>query len=795
MKINSITVEGFRGLLGVHKYELDGKSLLLYAQNGMGKSSLIDAIDYFRNTNVNGQLEQLKAREYGGIKTLKHLNKVGDGEVSISFTENKSGTRKVTDKGAQAPSLAKIIEQSTEYDWIFRLSDIMKVLDATPGQRYESIANAVGILPLMNISKKMDSVKRWSQDNPYGYQMKSLFQEITSLLGTSVFSKDEPLFIEKLCEKYKIEYDLKFINNFNELKSKVKEHKNDIKDQTGVKNAEIAIFNLDEVLEEIAKLNNQHKDLEETDQKLKELQIQSNAASLFKLLEASTEYLHDHQPENCPVCESIKIDWQKQKDRIRTDLINNKSYITLSKRIEEIKSEINSSEKSIGITLTKVQTNFKSILKESKESKFAATALELKTMSLLELDTAIRELKQLLGTFVSSTISTTNLESLINLERDIEEIEKHIGAYEVLALKNEIHATFASQIADTAKSFSKFCIDEMDSRFADVVERAQEIFSEIVDNPMLETGISVAHSFKVVPIKAREITLLMNYLGRENVAPTGYLNESWMRAYGLGLIFSLIERGNKTFPVLVLDDVFSSFDFPNQRRIANFLAENFKHFQLIITTHDAYFNKCMKDAIKRNNSNTWKTIEAYNYDRRLGQVSYKNSLTEIEEIDELLMTAVKATGVANPIRIFFEDWCRIHCDLLSVSLPFKGEISTSGYDLGELWPPLQKAIKPHFSGQLGSIKLLDEIEKNRSDLSFGSHGQINFNEHSPVEEYRTLWENIKRLNNLLSCPICKGKGKHGYMRIVRGGILVCHGVNGKNPKDNCNGTSYNFPLF
>jgi hypothetical protein len=792
MKIESILIEGFRGLLDSHTYQLDGKSLLVFAQNGWGKSSFVDAIDYFRSKSPNGQLGHLNAREYGGIKSLKHLNKVGDGQVSITFTNKKSDTRKVTNKGGAAPALAIFINTLTEYDWIFRLSDIMKILDAAPGERYEKIANAVGILPLMEISRKMDSLKRWGQNNPYNQNLQTICQELAKILQSPVQKINEQHFITCLCGKYHIEYDAKTVHNLASLKLKIREQKNKLKDQTGIKNAELALFQLEEILKKASSLEKLKDELKHAELDLKSHQSYSGVVSIIKVFEAASQYLHEHHPDNCPVCESDQFNWQTQKDRIDSELNKNKVFTALTKRIEEVTTKIASLETPLNDSLEEAETTIATIMKYLKEDKPAAATLELKPMSMVELISAVEELKSQLSAFVLNAEKTSNLENLINIERDIEDIERYIMLYQTTVQKQELFSTYASQIVLTADSFSNYCKSEMETRFEEVIERAQEIFSELVDNPLLESGQPAAHSFRVVPAKARELNLLLDYLGNKDIAPTGYLNESWMRAYGLSLVFALIEKGNETFPVLVLDDIFSSFDFPNQKRIANFLANNFKHFQLIITTHDAHFNKSMVEAIRRSNNNSWKTIEAYNYDRENGHAYYKNSLTEVEKIDGLFDMATHATEVSNPIRIFFENWCRIHCDLLSVSLVYKGEILNAGYDLGELWPPLQKVIKIMFAGHQESILLLDKIERDRSLLSFGSHGQNNYNEHSPVTDYKVLWDNIKKLDNILRCPECNKKGKFGYMRKNKSGTLICHGPIGRNQRDSCDGTSYNF---
>ena len=47
VKINQINIRAFRGIRDL-ELELDGKSLILRGENGTGKSSIVDAIEFFR---------------------------------------------------------------------------------------------------------------------------------------------------------------------------------------------------------------------------------------------------------------------------------------------------------------------------------------------------------------------------------------------------------------------------------------------------------------------------------------------------------------------------------------------------------------------------------------------------------------------------------------------------------------------------------------------------------------------------------------------------------------------------
>jgi len=71
MKIKKIKISWFRGAADPVELDLNLKSLVLYGENGAGKSSFVDAIEY--NIN-NGRINHL-AHEYSGKKQEKAVIK------------------------------------------------------------------------------------------------------------------------------------------------------------------------------------------------------------------------------------------------------------------------------------------------------------------------------------------------------------------------------------------------------------------------------------------------------------------------------------------------------------------------------------------------------------------------------------------------------------------------------------------------------------------------------------------------------------------------------------------------
>src|SRR3989338_4163853 len=81
-KIKEICIKAFRGIPDLHLL-LDGKSLIICGENGTGKSSIVDSIEFFFTGNVShlSGVQKLSMSEHAPHTKFKPE----DVEVDISF--------------------------------------------------------------------------------------------------------------------------------------------------------------------------------------------------------------------------------------------------------------------------------------------------------------------------------------------------------------------------------------------------------------------------------------------------------------------------------------------------------------------------------------------------------------------------------------------------------------------------------------------------------------------------------------------------------------------------------------
>jgi recombinational DNA repair ATPase RecF len=100
IKINNLTISGIRGIQNTINLSLNGKSILLYGENGSGKSSIPDAIEWLYKNSV---LHLAKNAEINLKEALRNLytDKAINSEVSITYNQNFTISKKLFYRGSK----------------------------------------------------------------------------------------------------------------------------------------------------------------------------------------------------------------------------------------------------------------------------------------------------------------------------------------------------------------------------------------------------------------------------------------------------------------------------------------------------------------------------------------------------------------------------------------------------------------------------------------------------------------------------------------------------------------------
>jgi DNA repair exonuclease SbcCD ATPase subunit len=157
VKIKTIDIHAFRGIPDF-ELQLDGKSLLLRGENGTGKSSIVEAIEFF----FTGKISHLEGTR--GLSLQQHAPHVNfepdDLNVELTFNPgNVSLNRTFTSSHSPPEQLKDYFQITQNGTFIMRRSQILTFIMSKPAERFRAIGSIIGVEPLDEIELEMMRVR------------------------------------------------------------------------------------------------------------------------------------------------------------------------------------------------------------------------------------------------------------------------------------------------------------------------------------------------------------------------------------------------------------------------------------------------------------------------------------------------------------------------------------------------------------------------------------------------------------------------------------------------------------
>ena len=148
MRIESITLEWFRGAADAVTLEPNCKSLVGYGANGSGKSSFVDAVEYVLN---HGRIRHL-AHEYSGRhqeKGIPNTHKPKDRKtwLRIEFEDDSKLKVEISENGSSTSTGDDAISMDT-WDYrrtILRQDEVAEFIHDTKGDKYSALLPLLGL--------------------------------------------------------------------------------------------------------------------------------------------------------------------------------------------------------------------------------------------------------------------------------------------------------------------------------------------------------------------------------------------------------------------------------------------------------------------------------------------------------------------------------------------------------------------------------------------------------------------------------------------------------------------------
>lgn len=158
MRIKSLQLSWFRGAADPVSLEPNCKSMVVYGENGSGKSSFVDAIEYILN---NGRINHL-AHEYSGKRQERaihntHKPQGRTTEVIIKFKDNSELKTEIKQNGTSTSSGAEAIAMNS---WsyrrtVLRQDEVATFVHDTKGDKYSALLPLLGLDQMANAAENL----------------------------------------------------------------------------------------------------------------------------------------------------------------------------------------------------------------------------------------------------------------------------------------------------------------------------------------------------------------------------------------------------------------------------------------------------------------------------------------------------------------------------------------------------------------------------------------------------------------------------------------------------------------
>ncbi|MDO9154281.1 MAG: AAA family ATPase [Paludibacter sp.] len=778
-KIKSINITGIRGVREGLNLSPDKKSLLIYGDNGTGKSSITDALEWFYNDSI----EHLAGEEVGGkgknalrnvfLKPsdeakieIQYSNKLLDNEKSINnslktFNSNSS------------KEFSNYFNQSQSENLFLRYRDLVQFIIATKGDKLKHLQNIIGFNQVQELRSLLKLVGgRIARGiKAGGYSNKRSAQQAILLesLGQNITSSKQ--FFEtalKVITPLKVEKEIK---SFKDVKTALKS----IETNEETKVVELIVFHnkitdtLTDLEIEIDNIHTLYKDYYKSYIALRKDADKISKLQLLALLSEGLKVLKkDIVKDNfCPLC-------QQEKDKL-------KLAQELNQRVEdlqEIKAEQDKLNEECEELTKLLRNNYTVINALLKEKHLAEKENEDTKKKIEQIQNSIKNIGEDLK---KDVFSTEPLKEFSLIKIDTKEIKGLIDNAKLKSkaladsikgnIKLQIH-TKLSRALDAYMAHKKLEREEdvltkqqitFESLYTDFIKRQEEalegfltMFSDEINSYYVEMNPNEkVEDIQLVPIKDKNdelsgITIEYTFYNERQTPPVALLSESHINCLGLAFFLASVKAFNKENEFFVLDDVISSFDSTHRTRFIRLLINKFSDFQIILLTHEKDFFDIASSEAKRNN---W-LITSLSWTAEKG-ASFETPRIDLRTKIEDKFKAKNIDGLGNDIRHYAERQLKQIAYNIEAGLVFRFNDKNEERMMNELLSSVQSRVNKQSPADLKTKNNIDSILASPILIGNKTSHDNTFKEN--INDLEVFWEDVKKLIKTFYCSEDKCK--------------------------------------
>jgi energy-coupling factor transporter ATP-binding protein EcfA2 len=549
-------------------FEKNKKITIVYGENGTGKSTICDALE-FLSKGVVGSLE---GKGLGKVERYWHSTGKKPADLAIKLKTTKGEWDGLLNK-----SKPVILPDSPRPQVeILRRHQILKLVTDQANKRYDAIKPFIDIEGIEKSEAALRKLVKEENDtiNLAAARLEenqiALDQhwEQTGKAGDSALS----------WAKFEIAKDATQLNDES------------LRLQEFVKVCSLLIEEDKRMKDGVFSAAKANEELQSSLVRLQQEQarITDNTKSLVEILTAAQRFFQQHpKPNHCPLCGSAEFaselpsqvadqlrSIRSLESALKTQQTAEQSAAAAQKQVERqldkllsaaqsLANSLETSAPSAGLPISVEARQAIQILQANPHEPQAQTALSQQTQELLaRAQEASSQQKQKIGFLTSLRNAVENYETNFHLHQAR------------AALLPNLESALAS-VEQTRRQF-------VDDILRDISQRVGELYEAIHPGEGLDKVILLLD-----PDKRASLEIRSDFPGTQDAAPPGaYFSESHLDTLGLCIWLAMAERENPAEKILVLDDVIGSVDEQHAERTVELLYQESQKYQhCLLTTH------------------------------------------------------------------------------------------------------------------------------------------------------------------------------------------------------------------
>lgn len=781
LKVLRLEVKNLRGIRYAD-LPLESANLVLVGENGAGKSSFVDALEYL----FTGSIERLCRQDVKERQSLPFLG-CDHKEVGVALSCQIDGVECVFKTGYpySEPKLTKAAQtwwkQIRARPPILRRAQILKFIEDRGADRYKQISTLIGLDEVDAILDAWRSLKnewqRKAQEHRQSLTRKE--QEATEL---GILDRRRQLTLEAVNQRLQA-VDLAPVADIIEIKDRLtalQEKSTEADVARRITALEHDCAQVQDMSEKFARFVRAYHSFCELCHDFVSAREGLKEALFHDLLEQSARLLETHEEiEVCPVCQQpINREHLLQTLRHRLE-----SLAEVQQKRTALQTRRDAVSDAIGDVLISAEP-VESLVPGYPDG-LRETLLALRAMLR---DTAFFDNPPLVPVALADPEPS--------LQAQMQQIHAEIARLqpsESRQMYMEV-AIYLQNVLDVWREFAQVrqqlvqaekaahYLGDMETALLQARQRRlEEIHSEIANT--INDYFSRLHPKEgygqvgfLLERGGKGVGLRTGFHSIDNIHPLGFYSEGHLDSLGIAIFLAYMKRLSGNTGLLVLDDVMTTIDRDHRQRLAILLAEEFPDCQLILTTYDRLWAEELLTTLRAARLKV-QALHLLPWSVQRG-VEWQEFLEyQWNEYYQRAGTA-PLSAVADTGRDL-EKFLGMLRYSLQLSIPARFE---DRYTIGDLYQPFfawfDKRTVQHptrdFKAEFEALKKeLDVYWRYRNWA--GAHYSAWGADLSPTEAQDFI-DVVRRLVNLLSCPKCNSPVAYDE----RSGVLYCERCKGQS---------------